>query len=391
VDLAARLERPGGELRGYALFAHCFTCSKDLRAAREVSRALADRGFAVLRFDFTGLGESEGDFAGTDFSSNVSDLVAAADFLRAEYEAPSLLAGHSLGGAAAIVAAGRISEVRAVATIGAPSEAAHLRETLLRASPELDGTVEAEVELAGRRFRIRRELLDDLERQNVDAAVSALGRPLLLLHSPADEIVGIEHAERLFAAARHPKSLVALEGADHLLTGENSARWTGEILAVWAGRHAAGTGEPLPGADLARGEVEVTGGAVGYAVEARSPGHRWRADEPLEQGGTDTGPAPYELLLSALGACKAITLRMYADRKEWPLRGTRIRLRHSRIHAEDCANCETEEGMLDRIETELELVGPLADGQRERLLEIAGRCPVHRALESEIDLPGRLA
>jgi putative redox protein len=163
------------------------------------------------------------------------------------------------------------------------------------------------------------------------------------------------------------------------------------MLAVWAGRHAAVTGEPLPGPALARGEVEVTGGAVGYAVEARSPGHRWPADEPVEQGGTDTGPTPYQLLLSALGACKAITLRMYADRKEWPLRGTRVRLRHSRIHAEDCANCETEEGMLDRIETELELVGPLADGQRERLLEIAGRCPVHRALESEIDLPSRLA
>ncbi|HET9333586.1 MAG TPA: alpha/beta fold hydrolase [Gemmatimonadota bacterium] len=391
MELAARLERPGGELRGYALFAHCFTCSKDLRAAREISRALADRGFAVLRFDFTGLGESEGDFAGTDFSSNVSDLVAAADFLRAEHEAPSLLVGHSLGGAAAIVAAGRISEVRAVVTIGAPSEAAHLRDTLLRANPELEGKDEAEVELAGRRFRIRGELLDDLERQNVDAAVSALGRPLLVLHSPADEIVGIEHAERLFAAARHPKSLVALDGTDHLLTGENAARWAGEILAVWGGKYASGAGETPPAPGLARGEVVVAGGAVGYAVEARSAGHRWRGDEPLENGGADTGPTPYELLLSALGACKAITLRMYADRKEWPLRGTRIRLRHSRIHAEDCANCETEEGMLDRIETELELVGPLADGQRERLLEIAGRCPVHRALESEIDLPSRLS
>lgn len=321
----------------------------------------------------------------------MSDLVAAADFLRAEHEAPSLLVGHSLGGAAAIVAAERISEVRAVATIGAPSEAAHLRETLLRANPELEGTAEAEVELAGRRFRIRRELLDDLERQNVDAAVAALGRPLLLLHAPADEVVGIEHAERLFAAARYPKCLVALDGADHLLSGENAARWAGEILALWAARHAGASGEAPPERRLARGEVVVSGGAVGYAVEARSPGHRWPADEPLDRGGTDSGPTPYELLLSALGACKAITLRMYADRKGWPLRETRVRLRHSRIHAEDCANCETETGMLDRIETELELRGPLADGQRERLLEIAGRCPVHRALESEIDLPSRLA
>jgi len=320
----------------------------------------------------------------------VADLVAAADFLRAEHEAPSLIVGHSLGGAASLVAAGRISEVRAVATIGAPSEASHLRDTLLRENPELEGTDEAEVELAGRRFRIRRGLLDDLERQSVDAAVAALGRPLLVLHAPADEIVGIEHAERLFATARHPKSLVALDGADHLLTGADAARWTGEMLAVWAARHAAGDGSPVPEPALERGEVVVAGGAIGYAVEARSRSHRWTADEPIEQGGSDIGPTPYDLLLSALGACKAITLRMYADRKDWPLRATRIRLRHTRIHAEDCANCETKEGMLDRIETELELVGPLADGQRERLLEIAGRCPVHRALTTEIDLPSRL-
>jgi putative redox protein len=389
-ELSARLEQPSGEVRGYALFAHCFTCSKDLRAAREISRALADRGFAVLRFDFTGLGESEGDFAGSDFSSNVGDLVAAADFLRAEREAPSLLVGHSLGGAAAIAAAARIVEVRAVATIGAPSEAAHLRDTLLRENPELEGSEEAEVELAGRRFRIRRELLDDLEAQNVEAVVADLGRPLLVLHATDDEIVGVEHAERLFSTARHPKSLVALDGADHLLTDPAAARRAAEVLAAWAGRYASGEG-PEPGEDLGHGEVVVSGGASGYAVEAVSARHRWGADEPVEQGGGDTGPTPYDLLLSALGACKAITARMYADRKGWPLKGVRVLLRHSRIHAEDCANCETKEGMLDRIDTELEFVGPLAEGQRERLHEIADRCPVHRTLQSEIEIRSRLA
>ncbi|MDX1623878.1 MAG: alpha/beta fold hydrolase [Gemmatimonadota bacterium] len=391
-ELVGRLERPAGEPVGWALFAHCFTCSKDLRSVRTISRTLCDRGFAVVRFDFTGLGESEGDFAESNFSSNVDDLVAAADFLAAEHEAPDLLVGHSLGGAASLVAAGRIESAAAVATIGAPSETEHLRETLLEEAPELEETDEAEVSLAGRSFRIKRQLLDDLSEQEVATAAAGLDRPLLVLHSPDDGIVGIDHADRLFEAAEHPKGFVSLDGADHLLTDERDARFAGEVLAAWAGRHAAreeapprGVGEPVE-----RGEVVVKGDRTRYTTRIGTRAHALVADEPEDVGGEDRGPTPYELLLASLGACKAITVRMYADRKEWPLDETVVRLQHSRIHAEDCEECETKEGKVDRIATVLEFRGPLSGAQRERLLEIADKCPVHRTLTSETSLRARL-
>jgi len=389
--LAARLERPDGEPLATAVFAHCFTCSKDLRAARAITRTLAERGYAVLRFDFTGLGESGGDFADTHFSSNVDDLVAAADHLRREIAAPRLLVGHSLGGAAVLVAASRIPEVEAVATIGAPSGGKHLQERLLKAAPELEDGDEAEVELAGRTFRIRRELIDDLAGASVTEAAEGLGRPLLILHSPVDDTVPIEHAGRLFEAARHPKSCVALDGADHLLTEEADARFAADVLGVWAERYVAeerartrGPGEPVEA-----GRVVVRGGREPYRVTAGSDDHVWIADEPDSVGGGNAGPDPYELLLSSLGACKAITVRMYADRKGWPLHETRIRLAHSRVHAEDCEECATGEGKVDRIDVDVDVRGPLSDGQREKLLEISGKCPVHRTLEGEIEIVSR--
>ncbi len=396
--LAGRIERPAGEPVAWALFAHCFTCSKDLKSIRAISRALADRGFAVLRFDFTGLGESEGDFADSDFSSNVADLVAAADWLAAEHQAPQLLVGHSLGGAATVVAAGRIESAAAIATIGAPSETAHLRETLLAEAPELEDTDEAEVVLAGRSFRIQRRLLDDLAEDRVREAAGSLGRPLIVFHAPADEIVGIEHAERLFGAAAQPKSMVALDGADHLLTDSRDSGYVAEVLAAWAGRYV-GAGEAEsdrepdrePVEPVERGEVLVTGDRSRYTVAIDTWHHSLVADEPEDVGGADRGPTPYDLLLAALGACKAITVRMYADRKGWPLVETRVRLKHSRIHAKDCEECETEEGKLDRLAAVLEFRGPLSESQRERLAEIADKCPVHRTLGSETSLRSRLA
>ncbi len=403
-ELAARLEMPAGEPAGYALFAHCFTCSKDLKAIVRISRALAARGFGVLRFDFTGLGESAGEFADTNFSSNLDDLVAAANYLRESRGGPHLLVGHSLGGAAVLAAAGRIPGVQAVATVAAPSDTEHLGETLVRLAPELEASGEAEVRLGGQRFRIRRQLLDDLAEHSMDRHLKGLGLPLLIFHSPQDEVVGIEHAARIYKAARHPKSFISLDGADHLLLRrEEDSRFVAGVLAAWARRYVGdgageaaeeaaaaspGSGEPVP--DLDHGEVLVAGGASGYANRVWAGRHRLQADEPERVGGTDTGPDPYGYLLAALGACKSMTLRMYADRKGWPLTGTRVRLRHAKIHATDCEDCETREGKVDRIEVEIGVEGELSDEQRGRLLEIADRCPVHRTLVSEISIKSRL-
>jgi len=385
--LAARVEMPIGKPTACALFAHCFTCGKDLKAVVRISRALAERGVAVFRFDFTGLGESAGDFADTNFSSSLEDLVAAADLMRGEWGGAQILIGHSLGGAAVLAAARRIPEVKAVATLGAPSDTEHLRETLVGIAPELESTGEAEVNLGGRPVRVRRQLLADLEEQSMMASIHNLGLPLLIFHSPVDEVVGIDHAQRIYKAARHPKSFVSLDGADHLLMArQEDSRFVADVLAAWAGRYVPMKGLPEP---LPQGEVLVEGGAAGYANIVQAGPHMLRADEPVSVGGTDSGPNPYDLLLAGLGACKSMTMRMYADRKGWPLEATRVRLRHSRIHVEDGEDWETQKGRIDRIAVEVGVDGDLDDAQRRRLLEISERCPVHRTLKSEIDIRSR--
>lgn len=394
-ELAARLDRPQEEPQAYALFAHCFTCSKDLKATARISRALVERGIAVLRFDFTGLGESEGDFADTNFSSNMEDLLAAVNFMRSTYEAPKLLIGHSLGGAAVLAMASQVPEVVAVATLGAPSDPNHLSEGILRSAPELEASDEAEVVLAGRPFRIRRQFLDDLANQGVLAAVKAMNKPLLVLHSPLDEVVDIDHARQIYQAARHPKSFVSLDTADHLLLKNAAdARYVAEVLSTWASRYL---GEPEPtekpavaAPALGPGEVWVAGGESGFRQQIRAGQHELVADEPVSVGGGDKGPNPYDFLLAAVGTCTNMTLRMYANRKGWPLEGVETQMRHTKIHAQDCEECQTESGKIDLIEKEIAISGPLSEEQRERLLEIAGRCPVHRTLTSETVIKSRL-
>ncbi len=382
--LTGRLDLPAdGKPLAWALFAHCFTCSKDLKAVGNISQALNQAGIGVLRFDFTGLGESEGDFADTNFSSNVGDLVAAARFMDAEYEAPRILVGHSLGGAAVLQAAGSVPACRAVATIGAPCEPSHVKRHLTHAEAEIEERGEAEVKIGGRPFTVRKQFLDDLDGHAMDRTIRELGRALLIFHSPADEVVGIENAAHIYQAARHPKSFVSLDDADHLLLKAEDARYVGTVLAVWA-RKYVDLPEPEPRDQLARGDRVVARTGDSFRTEIMAKRHGLVADEPASVGGTDTGPTPYDLLTAALGACTGMTLRMYADRKGWPLDEVTVRLRHDKVHAEDDERCEDTAAKIDRLQREIALDGPLDDDQRARLLEIADRCPVHRTLDSGV-------
>jgi uncharacterized OsmC-like protein/alpha/beta superfamily hydrolase len=389
--LAARLDLPARSPVAFALFAHCFTCSKDTLAASRISGALTSHRIGVLRFDFTGLGSSEGDFANTNFSSNIGDLVAAAEWLGQHHQAPQILIGHSLGGAAVLAAAHKVPAARAVATIGAPFDPGHVRRLLEPAITEIEAAGTAEVTLGGRKFHITKQFLDDIASQNTREHLAALRKALLIFHSPRDTTVAIENAAQIFMAARHPKSFVSLDDADHLLTRKEDAAYVAAVLAAWASRYIEQP-EVQPAAIPGTPEgVTVAETREGRFTQEISVGrHRLRADEPVSTGGDDSGPSPYDLLLAGLGACTSMTLRMYAEQKKWPLERVTVRLRHDKIHAQDCSECETREGRIDRIEREIEVEGTLDEVQRARLLEIANKCPVHRTLHSEVWIPSRL-
>jgi putative redox protein len=386
-QLAALLEKPRTTPKAYALFAHCFAGSKTLGIATGISRALAARGFAVLRFDFTGLGNSEGDFANTNFSSNVSDLLSAAGFLKTHYAPVDLLIGHSLGGAAALAAAAKMPECEAVATIGAPADPKHVCRLFAGHRREIETGGRATVELAGRRFTITRQFLEDIEAQAQRQRIAGLRKALLVLHSPDDEVVEIDNAAQIFQAAKHPKSFISLDQADHMLTDPRDVEFAADTIAVWAGRYVINKLQPerVPRPALADNEVRVEETGSPYTNTIYTSEHQLVADEP-DPIGNNLGPDPYRLLLAALGACTSITLRMYAQRKNLPLEKVSVKLRHRKVHARDCEDCLARDGELDHIWREIILDGELDATQRQHLLEIAEKCPVHKTLNKGAEI-----
>ncbi|MCA9634450.1 MAG: OsmC family protein [Myxococcales bacterium] len=375
--LAGRLELPVGEAQAYAILAHCFTCSKDLSALVRIARGLAERGIGVLRFDFTGLGESEGELAHGGIASNVGDIVAAAEHLASQGRAPSLLIGHSLGGAACLLAAGELPSIKAVATIGAPADTSTVLRLFTGARATIEAEGEAEVAIAGRRFRITRDFLKALEADHMKAAIAGLRRALLILHAPRDQVVSVDQAAAIFTAARHPKSFISLDDADHLLSRPEDARYAAEVIAAWACRYVAAASAEAP-LDARGATVAAETGRTPYRTRLRSRDHAWVADEPIDLGGQDLGPNPYDLVQAGLAACTSMTLRMYADRKGWPLERVVTRISFDRVHRDECEGCESPGPKIGRFDRRLEIVGELDDTQRARLLEIADRCPVHR-------------
>lgn len=392
--LAGLLELPDGEPQAFALFAHCFTCSKDIAAASRITRALSAHGIATLRFDFTGLGNSDGDFANTNFSSNLSDLIAAAQFLWDEYDPPSLLIGHSLGGAAVLAAAHELDSVKAIATIGAPASAKHVEHLFSESRTEIEAGA-ANVELGGRNFTIKRQFLDDIDRYSSTEHIAKLNAALLVMHSPIDSTVKIDEATRIFSAAPHPKSFVSLDKADHLLSRREDSEYVAAVIGSWASRYlglddsrAEASSGTAP--NVEPGSVLITERDKKFLRGVFTEHHQLLADEPKSVGGSDLGPNPYEYLLAGLGTCTSMTIRMYANRKKIPLDDVSVVLKHSRIHAEDCEACESSEGQVDLIQRTIELKGELSEAERQRLFEIADRCPVHRTLENEIRIESEL-
>ncbi len=387
--LFARLELPlDRHPIAFALFAHCFTCNKNLAAVRNISRALTQNGFGVMRFDFTGLGESEGDFSKTNFSSNVQDLIAASEALSENYEAPKLLIGHSLGGAAVIFAGAQIPSVEAIATIGAPASPDHVQHLFEDSLEEIQKNQFAKVNIGGRPFTIEKQFVDDLISNKMADVIKRLRKAIAIFHAPQDKIVGIENAAKLYKDAMHPKSFISLDGADHLLSNKEDSIYAGDVIANWAKRYLSikSPEQPLK----SNQQVVVRLGQDKFTTDIVAGRHAFRADEPVAVGGNDYGPSPYDLLLASLGACTVMTLRMYVNRKKWDVEEMVVHLSHNKDYAKDCEDCEASDTKIDHIYKYISIKGNVDAKQKARMLEIADRCPVHKTLHNPLKVVTKL-
>jgi len=389
VALVGRIELPADQQpHNFAVFAHCFTCTKNLSAVRNISRSLTSAGFGVLRFDFTGLGESDGDFADTNFSGNVEDLIAAANYLEKNYQAPALLVGHSLGGAAVIFAAAQLDSVSAVATIGAPSNPKHVQHLLRSSIEEIKQSGKATVNLGGRDFTIKKHFLEDLNAHSMQDTVKSMDKALLVMHSPQDFTVDIKNAEEIYVAAHHPKSFVSLDGADHLLLNKADSLYAGNVIAQWASRYV-----DIPEVEKLNSRSDVVASLsqdAGYTTQLKLGNHYMISDEPESIGGNDFGPTPYDLLSAALSSCTAITVQMYVRRKGWDLKNIEVHTNYSKQHAVDCEHCDEDSAKIDTFARDIKLEGDLDEKQIKRILQIADKCPVHKTLHNETQVVTKL-
>ena len=384
IELSAHLEfPPDSKPKAYAIFAHCFTCSKNLLAAKNVTRSMAQEGVAVLRFDFTGLGESQGNFEDSNFSSNVSDLISAAAFLEEEFDAPQIIIGHSLGGAAVIYAASQLDSIKAVATVGAPSSVDHVVHLIEDKTDEIEEKGEANVKISGRKFTIKKQFLEDIQSKNLKQVMSDFRKPILIMHSPQDEIVSVDNAAELYDMAWHPKSFVSLDGANHLLSKKKDSLYVGQVIASWSSRYIEANEEETDQPETDHLVVAQLTKENKYTTAIKTGKHSFLADEPEDVGGDNLGPNPYDLLASSLAACTAMTIKMYVDRKEWPLDQVNVHVDHKKSHKIDCESCEAKDSRIDHFYRTIEIDGDLSEEQCSKILEIANKCPVHRTLETQ--------
>ncbi|MDR5590001.1 alpha/beta fold hydrolase [Christiangramia sp. SM2212] len=387
-ELKGILELPGNQQpENFIIFAHCFTCNKNFHAPSNISKTLASKGYGVLRFDFTGLGESEGDFSDTNFSSNVQDLIAASDYLEKEYKAPTMIIGHSLGGAAALFASQKLDSIKCMVTINAPSNLAHVQKHFESSLEQIEKEGFANIKIGGRSFKIKKQFIDDLRKNEEGTALKEVRKALLILHSPQDDIVSIDHAEELYRSAWHPKSFVSLNGSDHMLSNKEDSKYVGDVISAWAGKYIEKSISPELKTDH---EVMANLGPEGFTTQMVAGNHYFIADEPIKVGGSDLGPTPYELLSSGLAACTSMTIQMYARRKKWQVENVETHVNHSKKHADDCEDCENASAKIDSFDREISIQGKLDEKQLKRLLEIADKCPVHKTLSTNAYISTKL-